>query len=282
MNEVYQIIPILQIDDDETFNCRGKITPIDVIDLAKDIKLNGLHQPVVVSIYDEANQARTGKQYRMLAGFRRLMAHRVNEMKEIACIIKPTMSELDALKVNLSENIQRQQLNILQEALAIKRMKDLGLTESETADSLGMSRGWVQVRFMLLSLPDEVRQEAVVGYISQSNIRDLYTLYNKTGDKNQLFEAVKKLKEGKARGQEVRVAQTKQQILKEKRLRKRPEIFKMMEHIQESGIGNGLHTRCMSWCAGEISTEDLLWTFREYADTNGLTYSATSILDGAA
>lgn len=267
-----QELKISEIHDDEAFNCRGKITPIDVVDLAKDIKENGLHQPIVVCLYDDAQQAITGKKYRALAGFRRLMAHRVNDMKTINAVVKPPLSDVEALKINLAENIQRQDLTILQEALAIKRLKDYGLSETDTASQLGMSRGWVQVRFMLLALPEDIQQEATAGYITQANIRDLYTFYSKTGDKAQLYDAVKRLKEGKSRGQEVRVSKTKEQRLNEKRMRKRPEIFAMMEHIQESAIGNGIWTRAMAWCSGEITTGQFLTSLQKYAIANKLDY----------
>jgi len=272
-----QELKISEIHDDEAFNCRGKITPIDVIDLAKDIKDHGLHQPIVVSLYDDAKQASTGKKYRVLAGFRRLMAHRVNEMKTISAVIKPPMSELEALEVNLSENIQRANLTILQEAIAIKKLKEFGLSEYDTAKQLGMSRGWVQVRFMLLSLPKEIQQEATVGYITQVNIRDLYTFYARTGDTEALFETVKKLKEGKARGQEVKVAQTKEKTLNEKRIRKRTEVFEMMKHIQESGIGNGIWTRCMAWCAGEINTSSLVQSLQDFSTSQNITYTPLEV-----
>jgi ParB/RepB/Spo0J family partition protein len=265
-------LKITDLHDDDSFNCRGKITPIDVIDLAKDIKEHGLHQPIVVSAYDDAKQMMTGKKYRVLAGFRRIMAHRVNDVKTITAVVKPPMSEIEALKVNLSENIQRANLTILQEALAIKRLKEYGVTENDTANQLGMSRGWVQVRFMLLSLPEEIQKEASAGYISQTNIRDLYSLYKKTGDKQQIFESVKRLKEGKERGQEVKVAQTKEQILSKKCIRKRSDIFAMMEHIQESAIGNGPWTRAMAWCAGEISTGQLIISLQKYATYQNIDY----------
>jgi len=64
-------MPMSDIYVDEDFNCRKRITPIDVVDLAKDIKKNGLLQPVIVSIQSDEQQAENGKSYRLIAGFRR-------------------------------------------------------------------------------------------------------------------------------------------------------------------------------------------------------------------
>lgn len=268
--EIYKI-PLAEIDDNPELNCRGKITPLDVVDLAKDIKLRGLIQPVAVSKYDDAKQMETGKNWRLLAGFRRFMAHRINEAEVIECVVRQIDNELDALTFNLAENIKRKDLNILQEALAIRRLRDLGVSEYDAAERLDASRGWVQVRFMLLSLPEEIQKEAAAKVITQENIRQLYTIYRKTGDKNQIFEAVRQIKDAAIRGRKLTLKADKAKARKQKKHRNRPEIFLMMEHIQDT-IGNGLHTRVLSWAAGEITDEDLYYSIKIYADQNELHY----------
>jgi len=269
-------IKISEIDDSDRWNCRGKIAPIDVVDLAKDIKERGLIQPVSVMELDESQRMdASGKRYRLLAGFRRMMAHRVNDASEIACIITDVHNEVDALTFNLAENIQRKDLNILQEALAIKRLRDLGVPEAEAGLKTGMSRGWIQVRFMLLGLPEDVQQEAAVGIISQDNIRKLYTLYKKTGDVEQLYAQVRKLKDAKARGVSLKVEVDSVKARQAKVLRKKGEIINMMGHMQEN-IGNGLHTRALAWASGEISDEDLYYSIKVFADQNDKLYSIPS------
>lgn len=260
------------IDDNFEMNCRGKITPIDVVDLAKDIKLRGLIQPIAVAPYDEAKRLETGKDWRLLAGFRRFMAHRVNEEKEIACVIRQITNELDALTFNLAENIKRKDLNILQEAKAIKRLRDLGVPETEAATRLDASRGWVQVRFMLLGLPEEVQKEAEAGIVTQENIRQLYTIYHKTGDKEQIFEAVRQIKGAKIRGRTIKIVANKEAAKRQKKHRSRPEIFELMEHLQET-VGNGFHTRALAWAAGEISNEDLYYSIKVFAEKQGIDYN---------
>ncbi len=269
-----EFLPMNQIDNNPELNCRGTITPIDVVELAKDIVDRGLIQPIVVAPYDDVQQMKTGKKYRLLAGFRRYMAHIVNKSHSISCVIREMASELEALTFNLSENIQREDLNILQEATAIKRLKAFGLTEQEAGQQLKKSRGWIQVRFMLLGLPEDVQKEAAAGLINQQNIRDLYTIYRDSGNLEDIYAAVKTLKEQKLRGQARRItaksSRTKQN--NQKCQRKRPEIFEMMETIRIA-IGNGFHTRTLAWAAGEISDLDLYMSIKEHANELGIDYT---------
>ena len=137
------------------------------------------------------------------------------------------MSEVDARFMNLSENTQRTDLNILQEARALQRLYELGVPEPDVAERLGKSRGWVQIRFILLKLPEEIQEECAAGILTHKQIRDVYTHYRADG-KDAAFEIVKKLKDAKLRGGKTIRAQKKPKP-NARRHRKRPEIFEMME-----------------------------------------------------
>lgn len=265
MDSEIKNIPLKDILADDDFNCRGQIAPIDVVDLAKDIEIRGLIQPVVVVPHDSQDY-----KFRLIAGFRRYTAHKVIERKDIQCIIrKDVVNEADARFFNLAENIQRKELNVLQEAFALAKLKNLGISETDCGERLGKSRGWVQIRYMLLALPHEVQQEVAAGFIAHSQIRDLYTVLKDAG-KEACFDATRKIKDAKILGKKVSVS-AKNKNPKTKRHRTRGEIFEMMEHIQDT-IGNGLFTRCMAWCAGEISNADLYISCREYAEKEGKTW----------
>lgn len=164
-------LPMKEIYADLTFNCRGHIDPASCAELAKDIKNKGLVQPVMVQPYDKV----PGKKFRIVMGHRRHMAHQINHAETIRAIVKEGLSDLDARVLNICENIQRQDLNILQEAMSIDSLRRGGWNELQTADKIGMSRGWVQVRFMLLDLPIEIQHEAAAGLIPQSAIRKAWT-----------------------------------------------------------------------------------------------------------
>ena len=267
-----QEIPLEEIHADDDFNCRGKIIAIDVVDLVKDIERQGLIQPIVISPYGDERRTETGKKYRLIAGYRRYTAHVVLKRATVPSIVRADMiNDTDARILNLSENIQRKSLNILQEARAIEKLKMLGLTETHSAERLGKSRGWVQMRFMLLALPKEIQADVGLELITQTQIRELYSVFNRAGTE-ACYSAAKEIKQAKARGRTITVNPNLTKPTA-KRRRSRSEIFILMEHLQESGIGNGIWTRCLAWTAGEISDIELYVTLEEYAKTKGINYS---------
>ena len=150
-------IPLTKILADDEFNCRGEINPIDVVDLAKDIELHGgLIQPVIVmSLDSERKKKYPEKDYLLIVGYRRFISHRdILNWNNIEAVIEEKFTtELEARLANLSENLQRKNLDILQEAKAIKKLRMLGISRDEVAKRMVMSMGWVQIRFMLLDLP---------------------------------------------------------------------------------------------------------------------------------
>lgn len=252
-----EYIPLERIHADEEFNCRGKIIPMDVKDLAKDMDRQGLLQPILVMPYSEEKKKELNKDYLLVAGYRRFTAARINEWKVIECKVLPdSISETDARFINLNENLQRQDLDFMQEAEAISKiMGGLHVTEQQVMERLGQSRGWVQVRMMALKMPKEVQLEIRAGYITQTDLRDLYSIKHQEGDE-ALYEAVRKLKDDHILGRKKKSVAAKRQKANTKRQRKRPEMFQLQEHIQ-SMFGNGLATRILAWCAGEITNLDL-------------------------
>jgi ParB family chromosome partitioning protein len=264
-------INISEIFADDDFNCRGAIAPIDVVDLAKDIEVNGLMQPVVVMPLLEGDKGYAeGFRYQLVAGYRRAKAHAVLQRTSIPCTIKEHLSEADARFLNLSENIQRKDLNILQEAKAIQKIKDLGVSETECGERLNQSRGWAQVRYMLLDLPPEIQDEVANKVFTQTQIRDLYSILNKYGVK-ECMEAAKTMKEQKATGKRTVSVNPDKKKTDAKRHRKRPEIFNMQEIIQKP-LGNNLATRALAWAAGEITTHELFVNIRETAAEEGVSF----------
>ena len=256
---------------DESFNCRGRIEPMDVVDLAKDIILNGLIQPV--SVVPMPTEHDSDKPYMLIAGFRRYMAHRVNSATSILCVvIERVMSEVDRRLFNLSENIQREQLNIVQEARALSRLKMLGLTEVDTATQLHKSRGWVQVRYMILELPEELYPDLIQGTLTQSQVRNLYSIYRATKwRKESVFDAAKRMKDDKIKGIKDRDYTPK--TSKTKKTRGKRELFDMIDLLYEE-FKNSQHHKFMAislgWAAGSVTDGDFYKKLKDVADEAGI------------
>jgi len=117
-------------------------------ELAQSIRINGVVQPIIVR--------RKGKQYQIVAGERRWRAAQLAELHKIPSIIKE-VSDAKLLEIALIENIQRQELNAIEEARAYKNLtKKLGLTHEEVSNQVGKTRTFITNYLRLLSLPEEI------------------------------------------------------------------------------------------------------------------------------
>lgn len=137
-------------------------------ELAESIKLNGVIQPIIVT--------RSGKSYRIVAGERRWRASRLAGLKKIPAIVRE-LSEQGVLQQALIENIQRQDLNALEEAQALERLlKEFGMTQEEMARVVGRSRPAVANTLRLLNLAPAVKALLREEKISAGHARALLAL----------------------------------------------------------------------------------------------------------
>lgn len=255
------------IYSDDLFNCRGPISPLDVVDLAQSLQAKGLQFPILIQPRkDVTTEMPAGFDFRIVAGHRRFKAWTVAGMPGgIPAFIREGLSEIEARILNLSENFDRKDLNLLQEAKALEALYKAGLPRDSVARELKKSSGWVQVRYNLLSLPEEIQQEAAAGILNQHQIKQLYSL----DTHEQMFEAVKKIKNAKVSGEKVdHVGKKVKKPTAVKKARLRPEMFEMMQLIA-SVIGYGIHTRTLAWATGEITTAELFADIKEIADEKG-------------
>jgi ParB/RepB/Spo0J family partition protein len=252
-----QLIPMAEIFSDDNFNCRGSISPLDVKDLAKDIEANDLQFPIAVQPAENVSTPLpTGKKYRIIAGHRRHKAFMVLRRTHIPAMVKRGLSEVQARIYNLSENLQRAELNILQEAHAVRRLKDLGLVQADAAQALGKTRSWIQIRYNLLELPPVIQEEAAAGLINQSQIKQIYSLRDQGAEAQ--YAAVRTIKNARLRGEsDISVAKSPQVDPYTKKRRQKNEVQAMMRHIGKEGRGWRFATRSLAWANGEINSAEL-------------------------
>lgn len=137
-------------------------------DLSTSIVESGLIQPLVV-------REKNGR-YELIAGERRLRACRLAGLKDVPVVIKD-VTDVQAYTLALIENIQREDLNALEEALALdKLLSDSGLTQSELAQKVGKSRAAVANSVRLLQLPAVIQEQVVAGLLSAGHARALIGL----------------------------------------------------------------------------------------------------------
>lgn len=263
-------VKMKDIFSDTEFNSRSYVTPLDVMNLAKDVKANGLHSPIILMPIDDV----PGKKYRIVAGHRRHKAFLVNQSETIPAFIREGLTMLDARLINLTENISRKDLTLYEEAEALDEIFKEGLSQQDAAEKLGASRGWIQVRFMYHKLPEDIRNELKTHNMVQQAIRDLITIQKRGGSKDEMYELIREYKKAKENGKEgaskVRSKNIKNGKNVTKRARRPAEIFELQDIIRDT-FGNGLTTRCLAWAGGSINDTDMYETLKEYCEKLGRT-----------
>lgn len=139
-----------------------------IMQLAESIKEHGVIQPVVLK--------KDGNTYTIIAGERRWRAAKSINLKEIPAVIMD-LSDKAVLEVSLIENIQREDLNPIEEAVAFKKLiEDFNLTQEELSKRIGKSRTAVTNCMRLLNLDDRVKEYLIDGVITEGHGRALLAI----------------------------------------------------------------------------------------------------------
>ncbi|TFB12194.1 ParB/RepB/Spo0J family partition protein [Candidatus Marinimicrobia bacterium MT.SAG.4] len=145
---------------------RHDFDPVALEELAASINENGIVQPITV-------RKKEGK-FELIAGERRLRAVKLINMRTIPAYVMSVENDGSLLQLALIENIQREDLNPVDVALAYRELVEThGLTHGEIADRVGKDRSTVANFLRLLGLPDEIKESVRKGEISQGHARAL-------------------------------------------------------------------------------------------------------------
>ena len=154
-----------------TYQPRSYVDDARLQELSRSIRANGIIQPIVVR--------RVGDRFQIIAGERRWRAAKAAGLLRVPVIVRDVAEgqEQSLLEMALIENIQRQDLNPIEEALAYRRLADdFQLTQEDIASAVGKDRATVANFLRLLRLPDEVRSEVAAGRLSMGHARSLLSL----------------------------------------------------------------------------------------------------------
>ncbi|MEN8140954.1 MAG: ParB/RepB/Spo0J family partition protein [Thermodesulfobacteriota bacterium] len=145
-------------------------------ELSASIKEKGVLQPLVVT-RDLRDSGLGGGGYILIAGERRLRASQLAGLSQVPVIVKEVDNNQDRLELALIENIQRQNLNPLEEALAYAQLtNEFSLTQEEVAKQVGKERSTVANTLRLLNLPDFAKEDVATGRLAMGHARVLLSL----------------------------------------------------------------------------------------------------------
>ena len=158
-------------------------------ELAKSIQVQGVVQPIVARPLPRAGKT---QRYEIIAGERRWRAAQMAGLQEIPAVVRDVPDE-SAIAMSLIENIQRENLNPLEEAKALDRLiREFDLTHEEAAEAVGRSRASVSNLLRLLELSDKVKPMLEQRELDMGHARALLSITNKT----QQFEAARQVARG--------------------------------------------------------------------------------------
>ena len=199
-------------------------------ELAESIKSQGVIQPIIVEEYAP------GK-YSIIAGERRFRAAQIAGLNTIPGIVK-NLGEIQRMEVSLIENVQRENLNPVEEAFAYQYLiQKSGYTQEEVAKKVGKSRSAITNSIRLLNLPDIIKDDLISGLITSGHARAILSLVNPSDQmllRNKIVEGDLSVREAEALADDYNKG--KKIIQKKKDKGKDPEVL-LAEEKFISAIG---------------------------------------------
>jgi ParB family chromosome partitioning protein len=160
-------IPIRDISPNP-YQPRGRFDPERMKEIVRSVRERGLVQPILVRVH--------GDKYQIVAGERRFRAAKEAGLDTVPAVIRE-VGDREMLEIALVENLQREDLNPVDEAEAYRVLSEqFGLTQSEIAEKVGKDRSTVANTVRLLQLPEEIRRHVSRGTLSMGHARPLLAL----------------------------------------------------------------------------------------------------------
>jgi len=151
---------------------RSYFDPEKLEELSNSIRERGIIQPLLVT-------HAKGNRYHLIAGERRLRAAKMAQCEEVPVVVMDSGGKKERLELALIENIQRHDLNAIEEAQDYARLiKDFELTQQQVSDKIGKKRSTITNLLRLLKLPKKIQQDVIENHLSEGHARVLLRLQN--------------------------------------------------------------------------------------------------------
>ncbi len=169
MSQTLHYLPLT--DCASQFNPRKEVSPESLAELAESIRLHGVLQPIVVCPHPAPDP--DTPPYLIVAGHRRHRAAQIACLQTIPATVRSGDGSLALVMISLAENLQRQELNPIEEAKCYRALMAHKMTQEQIASYLSKSQGYISSRVRLLSLPQEVQKKLAAGELMASHGRAL-------------------------------------------------------------------------------------------------------------
>ncbi|OFN81529.1 ParB/RepB/Spo0J family partition protein [Streptococcus sp. HMSC061D10] len=234
--EEFKIVQIKDIQKNP-YQPRKEFSEEKIQELAQSIKENGLIQPIIVRKSPVLG-------YEILAGERRYRASIAAGLAEVPVIVKQ-LSDQDMMLHSIIENLQRENLNPIEEAKAYQSLIDKGFTHTEIAEKMGKSRPYITNLVRLLGLPKHILTEVESGKLSQAHARLLIQLSSDKQDK--LLNRIQT--------ENLSVRQVEQILQKTKKISKKEKDYFVKEEEQtlKKILGLEVHIKLQKKDSGKIT-----------------------------
>lgn len=260
-------IPVDLIVKDDSFNCRGPISPSSVFELATDIAHSGLHQAVGLRPLTATERLQyPGRLYALYFGFRRMTAALALQWKDIPAVIR-NISPDEAKIFNLTENLHRTDLTLWQECQTIKELHDRGMTRQAISDATCLPMGRIQRWQNILKMPKAIQEMVEAGILGVTHVQQLFSYE----DEDELLEVAAKIREnyqakGGTPGFQLKIPKplkAKKDNLTKKKFRKPDDILNFMRYMRSVEVPQCLVYRVLAWAAGQISDLEVMTDLKE-------------------
>lgn len=200
MNEEAKYVPtrydsVFWVDTDKVkpnpYQPRREFTEEGLKSLAESIRQYGMLQPLTVTRRDVEREAGLGSEYELIAGERRLRAAKLIGLAQVPVVIRYGETNLTKLELAIVENLQREDLNAIDRAKALKQLIDeFGISHTEAAAKIGKSREYVSNSLRLLALPEHIQSALVGKEIHEGHARTLLMLASRPEEQETLFREI--------------------------------------------------------------------------------------------
>ena len=217
-------------------------------ELAESIKEHGVFQPIIVK--------KAIKGYEIIAGERRVKASKLAGLKEVPAIIRD-FNDTQMMEIALLENLQRENLNAIEEAIAYKKLiETLSLTQDSLAKRLGKSRSHITNMLGILTLPESIQKDIIDKKISMGHARVL----SKIESKEQQLELAKRIVEEGISVRKLEELEQQPTIIKsnpQKERKKEPNEYSYLEEELSEKLGTKVVIRKNKMEISFVNSNDL-------------------------